>query len=135
MGSGGAAAAATAVMDILEELTLQMIKQFFAMMTYCSKLILSGRSPFEFARSLENQIENIRQTEGSDLAKTHQVLVEQLEMYSKELRTLENATPVDAAQPVLSNSHAAQESEHKRVEEQIDEQTCHVDDFRSVIRP
>ena len=27
----------------------QMIEQFFATMTYCSKLVLSGQSPFEFA--------------------------------------------------------------------------------------
>ena len=86
-------------MDILEELPLQMIEQFFTTMTYCSKLVLSGRNPFEFARSLlENQIENIRQTGGSDLAKTHQVSVEQLGMYSKELRTLENVSPIEAAE-------------------------------------
>ena len=43
------AATTTSTMDILEELTLQMIEQFFATMTYCSKLVLSGRSLFEFA--------------------------------------------------------------------------------------
>jgi len=41
--------ATTTTMDILEELTLQIIEQFFITMTYCSKLVLSGRSPFEFA--------------------------------------------------------------------------------------
>jgi len=50
-GSGSApAATTTSTMDILEELTLQMIEQFFAAMMYYSKLVLSGRSPFEFAR-------------------------------------------------------------------------------------
>ena len=42
------------------------------------------------------QIENIRQTGGSDLAQTHQVLVEQLRIYSKKLGTLENASLNDA---------------------------------------
>jgi len=47
-GSGSSPAVmATTTMDILEELTLQMIKQFFVTMTYYSKLLLSGRSSFE----------------------------------------------------------------------------------------
>jgi len=47
-------------MDILKELTLRMVEQFFTTMKYCTKLVLIGQSSFEFARSLlENQIENI----------------------------------------------------------------------------
>jgi len=101
-------------------------------MMYCSKLVLSGRNPFEFARALlENQIENIWQTEGSDLAKTHQVLVDQLRMYSKELRTLDNVSLIDTAQQALNDLRAAQECEQKKNEEQIAEQTHHLDDFKS----
>ena len=36
-------------MDILEELTLQMVKQFFITMKYCIELVLSMQSFFEFA--------------------------------------------------------------------------------------
>jgi len=116
----------------LEELTLQMIEQFFTTMTYCSKLVLFGWSPFKFTWSLlENQIENIRQTGGSDLVKIHQVLVEQLRMYSKKLKTLENVSPIDTTKQVLSDLHTAQECERKKIEEQIAEQTRHLDDFNS----
>jgi len=65
----------------------------------------------------QNQIENIRQTGGSDLAKAHQVLIKQLSIYLKELRTLENASLIDAAQQVLINLSSAQECEWKKVEE------------------
>ena len=41
MGSGSAPAATViTTMDILKELTLKMIKNFFATMTFCSKLVL-----------------------------------------------------------------------------------------------
>ena len=60
-GSGSALQVPTPVTDIMEELTLQIVGQFFVMMKYCIELVLSGRSPFEFMRSLlENQIENIK---------------------------------------------------------------------------
>jgi len=89
-GSGSALSVQIPVMDIMEELTLQIVEQFFVTMKYCIELVLSGRSPFEFVRSLiENQIENIKQTGGSDQAKVYQVLVEQLGTYSKDLRNLE----------------------------------------------
>ena len=66
-GSGSALSVQIPVMDIMEELTLQIVEQFFVTMKYCIELVLSGRSPFEFVRSLiENQIENIKQTGGSD---------------------------------------------------------------------
>ena len=51
-GSGSAPPAPTLVMDIVEELTLQIVGQFFVMMRYCIELIFSGQSPFEFMRSL-----------------------------------------------------------------------------------
>ena len=67
----------------MEELILQIVEQFSVTMKYCVELVLSGRSPFEFVRSLlANQIENIKQTGGSDRAKVFQVLVEQLGTYS-----------------------------------------------------
>jgi len=60
-GSGSARPVPMPVTDIMEELTLQIVGQFFVTMKYCIELILSGRSPFEFVLSLlENQIENIR---------------------------------------------------------------------------
>ena len=91
-----------------------MVKQFFTMMKYCSELVLTRWSSFEFTRSLlENQIENIRQTGSSDLAKAYQVLVEQLGMYSKDLRNLESVNPINDAQWVLSILRATQERDRK----------------------
>ena len=43
-GSGSFLPAPTPPMDILKELTLQMIEQFFTMMKYCTELILNRRS-------------------------------------------------------------------------------------------
>ena len=59
-GSGSAPSGPTPVTDIMEELTLQIVGQFFMTMKYCIKMVPSGRSLFEFVWSLlENQIENI----------------------------------------------------------------------------
>ena len=67
----------TPVTDIMKELTLQIVGQFFVTIKYCIELVLSGRSTFEFVRSLlENQIENIKQTRRFDQAKVYQVLVD-----------------------------------------------------------
>jgi len=77
-------------MDIIEELAHQMVKQFFASMKSSVELVLSGGSSFEFARMLlENQIENIRYTRSSEQDRAYLMLVEQLGIYLKELRTLE----------------------------------------------
>jgi len=85
--SGSVPPVSTPAMDILEKLSLQMVRQFFTTIDYCSELVLFGRSFFEFIRTLlENQVENIKQMGGSDCARVHQVLVEQLGLYSKELR-------------------------------------------------
>jgi len=96
-GSGSAPLVSTPAMYILEELSLQMVRQFFTTMEYCTKLVLSGRSSFEFVQILlenqvilENQVKNIRQAGGSDQVRAHQVLVEQLSVYSKDLRNLES---------------------------------------------
>ena len=63
-GSGSIPPVPTLAMDILEELSLQVVWQFFTMMEYCTELVLSERSFFEFVWALlENQVENIRQTE------------------------------------------------------------------------
>ena len=71
-------------------------------MKYCTELVLSGRSSFEFACALpENRAKNIRQTGGSDRARAHQVLVEQLGTYSWDLRNLEKISLVADAQRVL----------------------------------
>ena len=91
-------------MDILEELSLQMVKQFFITMKYCIELMLSGQSFFEFTCALlEKQVENIWQTRGSDRARAHQVLVEQLGTYSRDLRNLERVSLVADAQRISKN--------------------------------
>ena len=48
IGSGNTPPVPTPTMDILEELSLQMVKQFFTTMEYCTDLVLSGRSSFKF---------------------------------------------------------------------------------------
>ena len=117
-------------MDIKEELTLQIVGQFFVTMKYYIKLVLSEWSSFEFVQSLfENQIENIRQTWGSDRAIVYQALVEQLGTYSKDLRNLERVNPV--AQWVSEDLHIKQEKECKETEEKIAECTRHIDTFRT----
>ena len=76
-GSGSTPPILTPDMDILEDLSLQIVRKFFTTMEYCTELALSGRSSFEFVRTLlNNQVENIRQTGGFDRAGVHQVLVE-----------------------------------------------------------
>jgi len=47
-GSGSAPQALTPTIDILEELTLQMIDQFFTTIKYCTELVLTRVSSFEF---------------------------------------------------------------------------------------
>ena len=95
IGSGSALQMPTPIANIMEELTLQIVRQFFMTMKYCIELVLSWQSPFEFVRSLiENQIENIKQTGGSDRAITYQALVEQLGIYSKDIRNLERVSPI-----------------------------------------
>ena len=75
-------------------------------MKSCIELVLFGRSSFEFARMLlENQIENIRHTGGSDQIKAY------LGICLKELRKLENANPVDETRLMLNKLLAAQEHE------------------------
>jgi len=48
MGSGSALAEAPLAMDIIEELALQMIQQFFTTIKSCIELVLFGHSSFEF---------------------------------------------------------------------------------------
>ena len=47
-GSGSAPPVPMPVTDIIEDLTLQIVGQFFVTMKSCIELILSGRSPLEF---------------------------------------------------------------------------------------
>ena len=55
------------VVGILNDLILHMFDQFFSMMTYCTELVLSRRTSFEFVRPLlENHVENIQKVRGSD---------------------------------------------------------------------
>ena len=51
----------TPTVNILEGLITQMIDQFLFMMEYCTDLVLTGQSFFDFKRSLlDNHVENIR---------------------------------------------------------------------------
>jgi len=102
-GSGSASAGLSPATDIMKELARQMVRQFFASMKSCIDLVLSGGSSFEFARMLlENQIENIHHTGSPSQARTYLVLVEQLGICLKELKTLENAISMDEARSILS---------------------------------
>jgi len=57
IGPGRALPAPAPVTDIMKELTLHIVGQFFVTMRYCIELILFGRSSFKFVRSLlENKI-------------------------------------------------------------------------------
>ena len=47
-----------------------------------------------------------------------------------DLRDL-RASPVDAAQLVLSNLRIKQERLHKKIEKEIVEQACHLDEIRA----
>jgi len=131
-GSGSAVAELAPAMDIMEELARQMVQQFFTSMRSCIELVLSRGSSFEFARILlKNQIENIRHTGSSEQAKAYLMLVEQLGICLKELRTLEKASPVDEARLILNKLLIAQEREWKEMEEQMVEEARHLNDFQA----
>ena len=68
---------------------------------------------------LENQIENIRHTGNSEQAKTYLMLVEQMEICLKELRTWEKTNPVDEARLMLNKLLAAPECERKEMEQML----------------
>ena len=48
--SMSAPAKSVLVANILEDLIIYMIDQFFSMMTYCTEIVLSERTHFEFVR-------------------------------------------------------------------------------------
>jgi len=125
-GSESALLVLTLVTDIMKELTLQIMGQFFVTMK-----VLSGRSPFGFVQSLlEKQIKNIKQTRGSDCVIAYHALVEHLSIYSKDLMNLERVSPVTDAQRVAEDLCINQEWERKEIEERIAECTHHIDDSR-----
>ena len=78
---------------------------------------------------LENQIENIHHTGSSEQVKVYLMLVEQLGICLKELRTLEKVNLVDEARLMLNKFLAAQECEQKKMEEQMAEEAHHLNDF------
>ena len=80
---------------------------------------------------LENQIENIRYTRSSEQAKAYLSLVKQLGICLKELRNLKKAKPVDEAWLMLNKLLATQECERKEMEEQMAEETHHLNDFQA----
>jgi len=79
---------------------------------------------------LEYQIENIRHTGSPRQARAYLMLVEQLGIYLRELKTLEKASPMDEARLMLGKLIAAQEYERKKIEEQIAEEDCHLQHFQ-----
>ena len=86
------------------------------MMTYCTDLILSRRTPFEFVWPLlENHIENIRKIGGSDRAKLYQARVELLGSYAADLHNLKGASLVETIQLVLSKLRVEQKYPLKRL--------------------
>jgi len=97
-GSMSALAGSSPATNIMEELAHQMVQQFFASMKSCIELVLSGGMSFEFARMLlENQIENICHTGSIEQARAYLMLVEQLGICLRELKTLEKASSMDEA--------------------------------------
>ena len=57
--SGNTPPKPTPAMDILKELSIKMVRQFITTIEYCTELVLSERSSFEFVRTLlDNQVEN-----------------------------------------------------------------------------
>ena len=60
---------------------------------------------------LKNQIENIHHTGSSEQVKAYLMLVEQLGIYLKELRTLEKVSPVDEPRLMLNKLLITQERE------------------------
>ena len=89
--------------DIMEELAHQMVQQFFTSMKSCIELVRSWGSSFEFTRMLlENQIENICYTGSSEQVRAYLMLVEQLGICLRELRTLEKASLMDKARSMLN---------------------------------
>jgi len=96
-------------------------------MKSCIELVLSRRSSFEFARMLlENQIENIGHTRSPVQARAYLMLVEQLRICLRELKTLEKASSMDEARSTLSKLLTAQEHKPKEMEEQMTEETCNL---------
>ena len=72
-------------------------------MKSCIELVFSGERFFEFARMLlENQIENIHHTGGSEQVRAYLTLVEKLGIYLRELRTLKKGSPMDEARSILN---------------------------------
>jgi len=101
-------------------------------MRYCAELVLSGQSSFEFACALlENWVENIQQTGGSDQVIAHQVLVEQLGTYSRDFRNQEKVNPVADAQRVSENLRANQKCECKKIEGRIAVEAHYLDDSKA----
>ena len=87
-------------------------------MKSCIELILSRGSSFEFTQMLlENQIENIHHTGSPAQARVYLVLVEQLWICLRELKTLEKASSMDETRSILGKLLAAKEHERKEIEE------------------
>ena len=129
-GSGSALAGSFPATDIMEELACQMVQQFFASMKSCIELVLSGGSSFEFARMLfEKKIKNIRHTGSPVQARVYLMLVEQLGICLRELKTLEKASSMDEARSILSKLLATQEHEWKEMKEQMVEEARHLRNF------
>ena len=101
-------------------------------MKSCIELVLSGGDSFAFVRMLlKNQIENIRHTGSPAQVRAYLVLVEQLGICLRELKTLEKVSLMDGARSMLGKLLAAQEHERKEMEEQMAEEARHLHNFQA----
>ena len=67
----------TPVVNILEGLIIWVIDQFLFMIDYCTDLVLTGQSSFDFVWSLlDNHAENIKKVGGTERAIEYQARVE-----------------------------------------------------------
>ena len=75
---------------------------------------------------LKNQVENVKKVRSFERAKVYEARVEKTELYSVDLRNLEN-TKVSTTQLMLSNLCAEQAHVHEEAEKKIEEHACYLD--------
>ena len=79
------------------------------MMEYCTNLVFTGQSSFDFVWSLlDNHVENIKKVGGTERAIEYQTHVRRLGQCLADLHDFENAIVTSAAQLVLINMRVEQ---------------------------
>ena len=95
--------------NILEYLIIWVIDQFLSVMEYCTDLVLTGQSSFDFVRSLlDNHVQNIKKVGRVERAMEYQAHAKQMRQCLADLHNLENANVTDTAQLILANMRAEQ---------------------------